>query len=201
MVNQTNLIDEKNIRLEKLNRIKELGINPYPENYLDRIKTSEAIAIANDINLRDSEDIKKEFKNCIKLAGRLMAFRSHGKLSFGQIQDLDGRMQVAFVKGISKVKDLKENDEIDSYKFIEKILDIGDYIGVEGELFKTHHGEVTLFVKELTFLGKCLNPMPEKFHGITDEEVILRQRYLETLTEKEARDRFILRSNIIKNII
>ncbi len=200
MVNQTNLIDEKNIRLEKLNRIKELGINPYPENYLDRIKTSEAITIANDINLRDSEDIKKEFKNCIKLAGRLMAFRSHGKLSFGQIQDLDGRMQVAFVKGISKVKDLKENDEIDSYKFIEKILDIGDYIGVEGELFKTHHGEVTLFVKELTFLGKCLNPMPEKFHGITDEEVILRQRYLETLTEKEARDRFILRSNIIKNI-
>jgi len=87
MVNQTNLIDEKNIRLEKLNRIKELGINPYPENYLDRIKTSEAITIANDINLRDSEDIKKEFKNCIKLAGRLMAFRSHGKLSFGQIQD------------------------------------------------------------------------------------------------------------------
>lgn len=198
MSNQTNLIDEKESRLEKLNKIREYGINPYPENYLGKIETLEAIDIANKTNLRDSEDIKKEFKNCIKLAGRLMAFRSHGKLSFGQLQDIDGRIQIAFVKDISKVKDLKEDNEIDSYKFIEKILDIGDYIGVEGELFKTHHGEVTLFVKELTFLGKCLNPMPEKFHGIVDEEVILRQRYLETLTDGEALKRFILRSNIIK---
>lgn len=195
-----NLIDEKNIRLEKLNKIKELGINVYPENYLDRIKTQEAKDLAEKSELRDSEEIKGNFKNCIRLAGKMMTFRSHGKLSFAQLQDVDGRIQIAFVRDTSTVKDLKENEEMNSYKFIEKMLDIGDYIGVEGELFKTHHGETTLLVKELTFLGKCLNPMPEKFHGVADEETILRQRYLETLTDENAHNRFILRSNIIKTI-
>lgn len=200
MEDKINLIDEKNIRLEKLNKIKELGINVYPENYLDRTKTSEANKLGEKEELRDVEDIKKEFKNCIKLAGKMMTFRSHGKLSFAQLQDIDGRIQIAFVRDLVKVTDLQETEEMTSYKFIEKMLDIGDYIGVEGELFKTHHGEITLLVKELTFLGKCLNPMPEKFHGVADEEIILRQRYLETLTDEQARNRFILRSNIIKTI-
>jgi len=196
---EINSLDEKVVRLEKLNKIKELGINAYPENYLGKISSTEAIKIGELQTLRTPEEIKLGFGNKIKVAGRMMVYRSHGKLAFAQLQDENGRIQISFIKDIVKVKGL--NIELmDSYKFTEKLLDVGDYVGVEGELFKTHHGELTILVDELTFLGKCLTPMPEKFHGVSDEEVILRQRYLQTLTDEEARNRFKFRSNIIRTI-
>ncbi len=194
-----NLINEENVRLEKLNKIKELGIDVYPENYLGKINTKNVLNIGNEKVLRDVEEIKVKFKELIKVAGRIMTYRSHGKIAFAQLQDEKGRIQIAFVKNIVKVNNLNEEKQ-DSYKFIEKLIDIGDYVGIEGEIFKTHHGEITILVKELTFLGKCLKSMPEKFHGVADEEVILRQRYLETLTDEEAKKRFTLRSNIIRTI-
>lgn len=193
-----NPIEEEAVRLQKLNTIKELGISVYPENFLNTKNTKEILELG-DKELRDVEEIKTEFKKLVRVAGRIMTYRTHGKLAFAQLQDEKGRIQIAFVKDIVKVKDLNELKQ-DSYKFIEKLIDIGDYIGIEGEIFKTHHGEITILVKELTFLGKCLKAMPEKFHGVADEETILRQRYLETLTDENARNRFILRSNVIKTI-
>lgn len=194
----TSLLDEREVRLEKLNKIKELGLNAYPENFLNKVSTKKIKERENE-DFRTPDEIKVGFQNKIRVAGRMMTYRSHGKLAFAQLQDEEGRIQISFIKDTVKVKDLN-SEEIDSYKFIEKLVDVGDYIGVEGELFKTHHGELTVLVDELTFLGKCLTPMPEKFHGIADEEVILRQRYLETLTDEGARKRFKLRSDVIRTI-
>ncbi len=192
------LLDEREVRLEKLNKIKELGLNAYPENYLNIVSTEEIKKRENE-EFRTPEEIKTGFKNTVRAAGRIMTYRSHGKLAFAQLQDESGRIQISFIKNLVRVKDL-DSEKMDPYKFIEKIVDVGDYVGVEGELFKTQHGELTILVDELTFLGKCLTPMPEKFHGVADEEVILRQRYLETLTDEEARKRFKFRSDVIRTI-
>ncbi len=185
-------------RLQKLKKLPELGIHPYPENFLNRISSIDAFKKAEK-KLRDAEDIKEGFKETIRIAGRMMTFRAHGKLSFAQLQDFYGRIQISFIQGITKVKDLDE-EKMSAHKFWDKMLDLGDYVGVEGELFKTNHGEVTILVKEITFLGKALHQMPEKFHGIADEDQILRQRYLDTLTNEETRKRFKFRSDVIKTI-
>src|SRR5574344_707489 len=119
-----NLINEENVRLEKLNKIKELGIDVYPENYLGKINTKNVLNIGNEKVLRDVEEIKVKFKELIKVAGRIMTYRSHGKIAFAQLQDEKGRIQIAFVKNIVKVNNLNEEKQ-DSYKFIEKLIDIG----------------------------------------------------------------------------
>lgn len=198
-VKNVNSIDEKVVRLEKLNKIKELGLQAYPENYLGKISSSKVKSIGENAVLRTPEEIKVGFQNEVKVAGRMMIHRSHGKISFAQIQDEDGRIQVAFIKDVVKVIGLN-SELMDGYKFTEKLLDTGDYVGISGELFKTMHGELTILAHELTFLGKCLTPMPEKFHGLADEEVILRQRYLQTIMDEEARNRFKFRSNVIRTI-
>lgn len=92
------------------------------------------------------------------------------------------------------------NPEISAFKFVEKLVDLGDMIGVEGELFRTHKGELTIFVKQFSFLGKALRPMPEKFHGIADEEFKYRQRYLDLITDDAAMKRFRFRSDFIRSI-
>jgi lysyl-tRNA synthetase class 2 len=190
--------DEYQQRLAKRLIIADLGIDITPENFLDRISTDLAKKKA-DKNIRSNEEVIKAPQKNIRLAGRVMIFRSHGKLSFAQLQDFEGRIQLALVKDITKIIALDE-DKMPHHKFWEKMIDIGDYIGVEGELFKTNHGELTLLVKELTFLGKALRPLPEKFHGLSDEDQILRRRYLDTITNEDSRKRFKFRSDIIRTI-
>lgn len=185
-------------RLQKLTTLPTLGIHPYPENYLGKISSIQVLEEAKK-GMRSIQEIKEGAKANIRLAGRMMTYRSHGKISFAQLQDLDGRIQICFMQGSTFVKDLDE-EKMPSHKFWEKMLDLGDYIGVEGELFETQHGEITLLVTELTFLGKALRPMPEKFHGLANEDTILRQRYLDTLTNEDSRKRFRMRSNVIKSI-
>jgi len=220
-------------RLEKLVKIKNLGINPYPEKFERTHKNVDALKFAKEKGVRETNDVLENPNNAIKLCGRMMTFRSHGKLSFAQMQDVSGRIQLCFVKNKTIVSGLKkesvENDEVknsqkdiaqesnkanskvqvgdfesaiqeevSAYKFIEKLLDLGDFIGVNGELFKTNHGEITLFVSELTFLGKALRDLPEKFHGVTDQETIYRQRYLDLLMNAETQKRFKNRSEIVK---
>jgi lysyl-tRNA synthetase, class II len=190
-------------RLDKLKRLPNLGVQAYPEKYLDTVSTSHAKKRIETNPPRDTKDIMEDTKKDIRIAGRMMTFRSHGKLSFAQLQDLEGRIQIAFVKGTTmliKNQEHTKTEDITDHKFWEKILDLGDYIGVDGELFVTQHGETTLMVKELTFLGKALYPLPEKFHGLHDEETILRQRYLDTLTNEESRKRLKKRSDFIKEI-
>lgn len=93
-----------------------------------------------------------------------------------------------------------EADPVTAYKFAEKLIDLGDFIGVRGELFYTHKGELTLFAKEFTFLTKSIRPLPEKFHGLSDQETLYRERNLDLLTSDETFARFKLRSQVIREM-
>jgi lysyl-tRNA synthetase class 2 len=127
----------------------------------------------------------------VKTAGRLIMLRDMGKLAFGHLQDYTGRMQIAL-----KADDLGA----DNYKMFLKVIDLGDFLGVEGEIFQTQKGEITILVKKWTFLGKALKPLPEKWHGLQDTELKYRQRYLDLISNPETMGRFKLRSLFIKTI-
>lgn len=124
------------------------------------------------------------------VAGRLMSKRGMGKAGFCDLQDRDGKIQLYVRK-----------DEIgeDSYELFKK-YDIGDIVGVKGEIFKTHKGEISVKVKEITLLSKSLQPLPEKWHGLKDTDLRYRQRYVDLIVNPEVKNTFILRSKIIKSI-
>lgn len=170
------IMDEyKNIRLGKLKNWEEkFGICP------DRFIKTHSINNALSLGL--------ETKN-VSLAGRVMLIRSIGKICFIKLQDFSNTMQI-----VLKEETLKE------YSFILDNLDIGDLIGVQGYIFETQTKEKSLHVENLTLLTKCLHPLPEKWHGITDDEIKLRQRYLDLLVNKEASDRFKFRAKFIKEL-
>lgn len=176
-------------RLEKVAQLRELGINPYIDKF-ERSHFAEDAKKLGEENVRDTEEIMKAPKVDIKLCGRLMSFRSHGKISFGQLQDGSGRIQIAFMQDV-----LGKDD----YKFLKKI-DVADFIGVEGELFRTKHGEITLLVIKYLLLSKSLRPLPEKFHGVKDQETIYRQRYLDLVMNTETKKRFEFRSNFLQKL-
>ncbi len=127
----------------------------------------------------------------VKIAGRLVTLRQMGKALFGHIQDVWGRIQIYL---------RKDTVGEERYKEFTEIIDVGDIIGVEGTLFRTNTGELTVNVTEFVLLSKCLNPLPEKWHGIKDVEVRYRQRYLDLIANEEVRRIFITRSKIISAI-
>ncbi len=159
--------DEKKIRLAKLERIKEQGINPYPSKYDKKDSLAEAY--------------QAKLGTKIKTAGRLMTIRDMGKLCFCHLMDETQKMQI-----VLKSDEMKEND----YKWFIKNLDMGDFIGVEGEIFKTKKGEISILVKNYTLLAKALLPLPEKWHGLKDEETRLRKRYLDFIANPELKEMF-----------
>ncbi len=176
-------------RLQKLKLIRESGVNPYPEKYDRTHMAAEAFQFGEKGNLRSVEDIlKKKAAKTIKLAGRVMTFREHGRLSFANLQDFSGKIQICFMEDLLGKED---------YKFLRKV-DMADFLGVEGELFKTKHGEITLMVYNFQILSKALRPLPEKWHGIKDQEQVYRQRYLDTTMSRESLERFKFRSELIK---
>ncbi len=124
------------------------------------------------------------------IAGRLMSKRGMGKAGFCDLQDRDGRIQLYVRK-----------DEVgdESYEMFKK-YDIGDIVGVKGEIFKTHMGQISIKVKEITLLSKSLQPLPEKWHGLKDTDLRYRQRYVDLIVNPEVKNTFILRSKIIKSI-
>jgi len=175
-------------RLEKVKQIREMGINPYPDSYERTHEAIEAKNLGEEKGVRETEEIMEKPNAKIKLCGRLMSFRDHGNISFGQIQDISGRIQICFMKNVVGV---------DMYKFLKKI-DVADFLGCKGELFKTKHGEVTLLVTEYTLLSKALRPLPEKFHGLKDQETQYRQRYLDLATNEDVKKRFQFRSDFTR---
>ncbi|MBP9760816.1 MAG: lysine--tRNA ligase [Candidatus Magasanikbacteria bacterium] len=164
---QPNINDEREIRLQKLHDFVESGINPYPA------KTPEKIAIAEALIAAEGTQVS--------IAGRIMTKRDMGKLTFCHIQDATGKMQIALKKD-----DLPE--ELYT-RFIKKI-DAGDIIHITGERFLTHKGEPSILVATWQLLSKALRPLPDKFHGIKDDEVRLRKRYLDLLQQEELRQMF-----------
>ncbi|MFA5747719.1 MAG: lysine--tRNA ligase [Candidatus Absconditabacterales bacterium] len=196
---------EYEVRLEKVHKLKQMGVIPYAQcfdkkNSIQDIKNKESEAKPVE-NL-----MEKGAENIFQTAGRMMSFRTHGKLTFAKILDGTGSIQICFVKGKFKlntgnniVENLNdEGNEIDVYKFIDKFIDVGDFVGVKGDLFVTKHGELTIFVSEVQLLSKALRPLPEKFHGLQDQEEIYRKRYLDMTMNEESYKRFLFKSDFYK---
>ncbi|MDH4269674.1 MAG: lysine--tRNA ligase, partial [Dehalococcoidia bacterium] len=168
-------------RLDSLNRIRARGIDPYPHSYHPSHTIREAMTLFEQ---------QKESPQDISLAGRIMSRRSIGKMSFLDIRDGSGKMQ------LSLRYDLLGPEK---YGFLQDI-DIGDIIGAKGRLFRTKSGELTLEVSDFAMLCKSLRPLPEKWHGLADVEKRYRQRYLDLISNEESRSIFVLRSKIITAI-
>ena len=168
-------VNLKNDRLEKLEKIRALGINPYPANFDKK----------NSIN----ECIKSEGK-IVKTAGKLFSFRTHGNIAFADLKDETGKIQLFFKKS-----DLGS----ENYKNLQ-LLDIGDYVGVEGMVTKTIAGELSIIPTSYTLLSKSLLPLPNQWYGLKDVEARYRQRYLDLLLNPEVRQRFNIRTKIIREL-
>ena len=169
--------EQAQIRLNKIPHIREAGFHPYAERY-ERTHT-----IADAAKLPDGTA-------GVKVAGRVVALRYFGKLAFGHIYDIGGKLQFA----------LQKNELGAAFDNFKNIVDIGDFVGIEGEMITTKTGEKTVNAKGFTFLTKSLRPLPEKFHGLTDAELRLRRRYLDLITSEESRERFTARTKIIRTI-
>jgi len=183
-------------RFSKVERIQSLGIEPYATKFSQTHK-SDALS---DLPTIDWEDIQKDPKREVALAGRLMTFREHGRLSFGNLQDEKGVIQLCFLREFTTVSGLSSDDPKEHERFWKKLLDLGDFLGVRGDLFLTKHGQLTLLVKELHFLSKSLLPLPEKFHGLANTEQCYRERNLDLVSNAETKDRFLKRSEMVWEI-
>lgn len=173
------LNDQMQHRRDKLAQYEDKGVYPFGQRFVVREHTQE---------------VKDDFINFdgqpVVMAGRLMTMRSHGKTAFANIRDKAGDIQVYFRKDVMGEE---------AYEFV-KMLDIGDIIGVEGHVFRTHKGEITVKVNTLTLLSKSLRPLPEKWHGLTNTELRYRQRYVDLIVNPEVRDTFVKRSKIVAKI-
>ncbi len=185
-------------RSSKLAEIRKLGIEPYPHHY-EPTHSAKVILeeFCDGTPLADSESAAKGETKSVTIAGRLILFRAMGKNAFAHIIDGTEKLQVMFNRDLSEMVGLPKDSPIPSLKFIEKMIDLGDFLGLEGHLFRTHKGEVTLFVKKVTLLSKSLLPLPEKHSGLVDKEVRYRKRWLDLISHKEIKDVFITRSKIL----
>ncbi len=172
-------------RQQKLERLRARGINPYPPSYQRSHTTQEAVALLK----QNEEGLTKEEE--VSVAGRIMAIRRMGKGAFVDIRDGSGKIQVVF-QDIDKFNEERRE--------LFKDLDIGDIIGIKGNLLRTKRGEPTVWVADFTLLAKSLQPLPEKWHGLSDVEKRYRQRYLDLITNTEVKELFQVRSQIITAI-
>ncbi|MCM8809794.1 MAG: OB-fold nucleic acid binding domain-containing protein, partial [Candidatus Omnitrophica bacterium] len=162
----------RDFRVKKLEELKNLKLEVYGRRFA---KTN-------------ISEVKEQ--GFFKIAGRIMSIRKHGNASFADIVDSSGKIQVYFRKDIIG----EENYEI------FKKIDIGDIIGIEGDVFKTKTGEKTILVKNFTILSKSLRPLPEKWHGLKDVEIRFRKRYLDLMMNENVKDIFKKRIEILKYI-
>ena len=167
------------VRREKMAAIEAKGIEPFARKY-------NVTHHADEI----STNFEKLEGQSVQLAGRIMAVRGHGKTSFVNVMDISGQIQVYFRQDV-----VGENQ----YE-IFKLLDIGDIIGIEGHVFKTQRGEISVKISSFEILAKSLRPLPEKWHGLKDVETRYRQRYLDLIVNPEVRNTFVTRSKIIKSL-
>ncbi|MDE3047882.1 MAG: lysine--tRNA ligase, partial [Verrucomicrobiota bacterium] len=185
-------------RSRKLSEIRELGIDPYPPKYATTQKAAQIALDAEGKDVGHSDDAAVGNTPHHIVSGRLVLFRAMGKNAFAQIQDETGRIQIMFNRDLTQVEGLPPSEA--SLKFIEKKLDLGDLIGVEGHLFKTQKGELTIFAKKVTLLCKSLLPLPDKHAGLADKGIRYRKRWLDLITHSESLERFRNRSRILLSI-
>jgi lysyl-tRNA synthetase class 2 len=165
--------DQRRARLEKLEKLRALGVTPYAARF------DCTHVLADAAQLPDGSPVR--------VAGRLLTLRSFGKLAFAHLMDRSGRAQVSFERGTLSAED----------EAVVRLLDLGDFVGIEGELWTTRLGERTIRTRRLAFLAKSLRPLPEKWHGLKDQELRYRRRYLDLIANAETRARFQLRSRVV----
>ncbi|MGI6434086.1 MAG: lysine--tRNA ligase [Syntrophomonadaceae bacterium] len=176
---EQNINQLRKVRLDKLEELKALGLDPFGHRFERNTLT------------RPILDSFAEWENqTVKVAGRIMSKRRHGKAGFAHLQDISGRIQLYF-----RADDLGA----DKYELYKK-MDMGDLIGIEGLVFKTQKGEISIHVHDLVYLSKSLHPLPEKWHGLKDVELRYRQRYVDLIVNPEVKEVFIKRSQLIKEI-
>ena len=184
-------------RSRKLGEIRALGVDPYPARFPGTHKSAELALEAEGKEVGHYDDAASGSTQRVFVSGRLVLFRPMGKNAFAHIQDETGRIQIMCNRDVTQVAGLVPSEEMTHHKFIEKKLDLGDLIGVEGYLFKTQRGELTVFAKELTLLCKSLLPLPDKHSGLADKGIRYRKRWLDLITHPESLERFRLRSRIL----
>ena len=173
------LNDQMLVRRDKLAQYEADGIYPFGQRFVVQHK---ALQIKDEFRDFDGQPVV--------LAGRLMTIRSHGKTAFANLRDLSGDIQVYFRQDVMGE---------DAYKYV-KMLDMGDLVGIEGHVFKTQKGEITVKVNKLTLLSKSLRPLPEKWHGLKDTELRYRQRYVDLIVNPSVRETFVKRTKIVAKI-
>jgi lysyl-tRNA synthetase, class II len=167
------------VRRRKMDALRERGIEPFGKKFETSHYSTE---IADNFDSLEGREVT--------IAGRLISIRSHGKATFAHLQDYRGQIQIYL-----------RLDQVGQEKYeILELVDIGDFIGVSGEVFRTQKGEVTVKVTDYTYLAKALRPLPEKWHGLKDVELRYRQRYVDLIVNEEVRNTFIRRSRIISTM-
>lgn len=186
MSNIEELNDQRQVRRQKMEEIRNGGLDPFGARFERTHLSNELIEAYSELSKEELD----ETPHVAKIAGRIMTKRGKGKAGFAHIQDLGGQIQI-YVR----------QDAIgeDSYKLFT-MADLGDIVGIEGTVFKTKVGELSIKVTEFTFLSKALRPLPEKFHGLQDIEQRYRQRYLDLISTEGSKETFILRSRIIQSM-
>ncbi len=174
-------------RLKEIEELRELGINPYPYRF-DKELTSREIRERYESQIGTGE-VREDIK--VSTAGRVMSIRDHGKSAFFHMKDKEGRIQ-AYIR--------KNSVGGEKYNLFKKYVNVGDIIGVKGFLFKSKTGELTVFVEDFQILSKAMRPLPEKWHGLKDKEIIYRQRYVDMIANDSSLERFKLRYRVIRMI-
>ena len=174
MENKQEVSNEIDIRRQKIEDLIKIGEIPYKEKF-DRTH-----------RIHEARELPEN--TFVKLAGRIIFRRIMGKFGFMKIQDVEGSIQVSV--GINELQQ-------EGYNFYKKMIDIGDFVGVEGELYKTQTGEITVRAQKVVLLSKTLRPLPEKFHGLTDIETRYRQRYLDLIANETTRQVMLGRSKLL----
>ncbi len=173
--------EQMQVRIDKMRKIEERGWLPFGRRFAWTHRTQDAKDNFEELSEKETE---------VKMSGRLMAIRGHGKTCFMDLQDKTGRIQVY---------DRKDVLGEENYALI-KLLDIGDIVGVTGNIFRTHMGEVSVKATAMEILSKALRPLPEKWHGLKDVEMRYRRRYVDLIVNPEVRDTFVKRSRIIRSV-
>ncbi|PGW31663.1 lysine--tRNA ligase [Bacillus cereus] len=185
-MNHEELNDQLLVRREKLHNLREQGIDPFGKRFERTNSTTDLVNLYGEFSKEELEE--KEI--IVSIAGRIMTKRGKGKAGFAHIQDLQGQVQI-YVR-----KDTVGDEEYELFT----TADLGDLVGIEGKVFKTNVGELSVKATGFTLLTKSLRPLPDKYHGLKDVEQRYRQRYLDLITSMESRETFVTRSKIIREM-
>ncbi|MEK4396202.1 MULTISPECIES: lysine--tRNA ligase [Bacillus] len=185
-LNNEELNDQFQVRRDKMNKMREEGIDPFGERYDRSHQSAQIIAEYDEFSKEDLEEKSAQ----VTIAGRMMTKRGKGKAGFAHIQDLEGQIQI-YVR--------KDSVGEEAYELF-KSSDLGDIIGVTGMVFKTNVGELSIKATSFEVLTKALRPLPDKYHGLKDVEQRYRQRYLDLIVNPESKQTFIMRSKIIQSM-